>query len=840
MKIQEYAQMMGWLTRPPRQEPRFMAQGGRLGFKRGKSEALLIRDKAANALKKVIDAGEFLEFRKLAKEIDVPATTLRRVYDELFAGQGVIKRTRDANKIIDKIIQTGETNPDKIKKIAKETYKVNIGDRAIKQAASLATDVSVETYLDDFKKMTSDPNYVPQYVKPAKGAGTTVNQLKARKIAKQNIQAFEEKFQRNVSKRKREKLKSALEKDPERKQKVMAKKGEVRRTRRVEKLEGKAKLTPNEKLLNFEQSLITRQLNDKIKANPDIVLKDKKLMDQLSTTVSKDGDIIKIKPNLSEIKNRGIYEIEHQRDIRKAGAMKDYPYNRNLIMGPHNRTGGFKDAAEKFITKNPKSPKVDDILKMSENLKVTLQPDVPKGIFKTKGLGYKQIGHPIEKFKSVAKATMPILVDNKIGMAGYTKNIEQMRRGLGVSQLNSFPANLQNPKFLAKEALEGSKMVGRGISKALPYALGPTGIIGLNTALGVDPKNTADRIGIEAEAVLAPSLVKGTISATDKIKNPLLRKVAERGSLALMSPAMALKAARIASPLGLVALGAEGAKFAYDDYQRRKEFLTPERIAEAQKEEFDENLPMFNEGGRIGLAKGSKGPKDPSKRLFLKGVGALTMLPILGKYFKLAEPATKAAVQYTGPVIEKIKGLEWVQFLAKRLWTEGDDVTKTAATMDGQVVRRGTLESGDEVDMIYDTRSGDVSFEVSGKDMQTTSGAYNDPYAIDYKAGEVIEETGKKTKPKIEVGEATPRQVGPEDVELEGEMFDVDSAVSDLTELEAFAKKKLTKEVHKTKGTKPKNTSPDFDGPEPDLDDYASGGRVSYFDGGIVSLKKKW
>ena len=98
----------------------------------------------------------------------------------------------------------------------------------------------------------------------------------------------------------------------------------------------------------------------------------------------------------------------------------------------------------------------------------------------------------------------------------------------------------------------------------------------------------------------------------------------------------------------------------------------------------------------------------------------------------------------------------------------------------------------------------------------------------------------KKTKPKIEVGEATPRQVGPEDVGLEGEMFDVDSAVSDLTELEAFAKKKLTKEVHKTKGTKPKNTSPDFDGPEPDLDDYASGGRVSYFDGGIVGLKKKW
>ena len=223
-------------------------------------------------------------------------------------------------------------------------------------------------------------------------------------------------------------------------------------------------------------------------------------------------------------------------------------------------------------------------------------------------------------------------------------------------------------------------------------------------------------------------------------------------------------------------------------------------------------------GGRVGLAKG---PKDPSKRLFIKGVAAASMIPILGKYFKLAKPAAKAVAQYTGPVIEKVKGLEWVQFLAKRLWDEGADVTKQASTMDGQVVRRGTLESGDDVDMIYDTRSGDVSFEVSGKGGKpTTSGAYNDPYAIDYRASEVIEETGKKTKPKIEVGEASPRQTGPDDIELEGEMFSADDALSDLTELEAFAKKKLTKEVHKTKGTKPKNTSPDFEGPEPDLDDF--------------------
>ena len=81
------------------------------------------------------------------------------------------------------------------------------------------------------------------------------------------------------------KMKAALEADPERKQIEMAKKAERRRGRRVAKLADKKNLSPNEKLLNFEQSLITRQLNDKIKANPNIIFNNKKLIDQLSTTV---------------------------------------------------------------------------------------------------------------------------------------------------------------------------------------------------------------------------------------------------------------------------------------------------------------------------------------------------------------------------------------------------------------------------------------------------------------------------------------------------------------------------------------------------------------------------
>ena len=197
------------------------------------------------------------------------------------------------------------------------------------------------------------------------------------------------------------------------------------------------------------------------------------------------------------------------------------------------------------------------------------------------------------------------------------------------------------------------------------------------------------------------------------------------------------------------------------------------------------------------------------------------MIPIIGKYFKLAAPATKAAAQYTGPVLEGLGNkLKWVQLLAKRLWNEGDDVTKTASTMDGQVVRRGTLESGDEVDMIYDTRKGDVSFQVNPKKTETgfgyetKSGAYNKEYGIEYKAPEVIEETGKKTKSDVSVAELEGRMT-PDDIDWDLRESSVDDAMSDLTELEAFAKKKTVKQIHKKKGTKPKDVFPDYDPPEP-------------------------
>jgi len=138
--------------------------------------------------------------------------------------------------------------------------------------------ITFEQYLDDYTKMASDPTYQPKYVKSGVGTGIPPHQKRALAEARKNITGFQNKYNANVSKRKKLKAKAKFETLPAEdqlkiKQANMAKKGNIRRTRRVAKLADKASLTPNEKYLNFQQSLITRQLNDKIKANPNLILK---------------------------------------------------------------------------------------------------------------------------------------------------------------------------------------------------------------------------------------------------------------------------------------------------------------------------------------------------------------------------------------------------------------------------------------------------------------------------------------------------------------------------------------------------------------------------------------
>jgi len=476
----------------------------------------------------------------------------------------------------------------------KDFKDLNVQQRTKLRAGKIKADsVTFKEYLDDYKKMAADPDYKPRFVKPQKGEGLSPQQLRARTEAKNTVEGFDSKFSKNVSRRKRLKAKAALQADPERKQKEMAKKAERRRQRRTEKLSDKSSLTQREKLLNFEQSLITRQLNDKIKANPDIILRNEKLLDKLSTTVDGEGNIIKSKPTIYELEKRGLFEIEHQRDVRKAGAMKDFPYNRNLILGPYNRSGGFKDMAEKFIEKNPdpKNPKIKNIIKKAEELKVTLQPNVPKGSFKTKGLGYKQPANPTGKFVTYAKSYLPELVDDNIGLKGYTKNREMLEKGLKAT-------------------------------RKVAQSSGPT--LGMNLGFGTALKTAGEVIGSPAAALaFATQTVRENLRKGESLPAAVADKfvgaeLLAPGAISRFAPGVMKgilglgKVARSFTPIGAGLTAAGVAKDVIRESRRRAALSDEERLEEDLKaqEEFDETMIGAAGGGLLKQA-GDRSGKPP-------------------------------------------------------------------------------------------------------------------------------------------------------------------------------------------------------------------------------------
>jgi hypothetical protein len=198
----------------------------------------------------------------------------------------------------------------------------------------------------------------------------------------------------------------------------------------------------------------------------------------------------------------------------------------------------------------------------------------------------------------------------------------------------------------------------------------------------------------------------------------------------------------------------------------------------------------FKDGGRIGFKDGSK----MSRRGFLKLIGGLATLPIVGKFFKGAKTAakvTEAATSTSGvpayfpKLVEKIKKF-------------GDDVTEKAAVTERQRVteyKDYTLEedlSTGDVRVIktnksgdgYVTPEGDFDFDgVTSEEVLEFKKGYAD---IDTKTGKVIEvpnEYGETTTVK---DYASPNRT---EVEVENGLTNLNEILEEVGEVQTKKKK---------------------------------------------------
>ena len=375
------------------------------------------RKKIKEAIQSQIDKGETINIREISRKVKASKTTAQRVFTEFFKDNPnvILGKNRNATKIVDKIISEGETDVNKIKKIALDKYKINVADRTIQQKVNIATDLSVPEYEKILRNIVNDKTYKPPIDISAAGKGLTANYRQAKTNLKEEIPNLQTFIDQSSGKRKKLKRASIPEK---REMDLIS--AQMRRDKRRFSEKGKIGLSERELDLNRQQRTVLKRVNDIINSNPEAILEDKELLDKISTRVDREGNIYKAKIDLSAVidpkRDARFFNLSHGKRVQLGGELLNAPANR--FAAPFSINQFFVPDAEKFIEKNYNNPeaqtKINDIIEKAKELKVPLRPDVPKGVFKNEAgnpvrfIGYTEnLGKPVEKIIDVVKTYTP-------------------------------------------------------------------------------------------------------------------------------------------------------------------------------------------------------------------------------------------------------------------------------------------------------------------------------------------------------------------------------------------------------------------------------------------------
>jgi len=194
-----------------------------------------------------------------------------------------------------------------------------------------------------------------------------------------------------------------------------------------------------------------------------------------------------------------------------------------------------------------------------------------------------------------------------------------------------------------------------------------------------------------------------------------------------------------------------------------------------------------------------------TRRSFLKILGGLAAIPIVGKFLK---PLKTAKGIKSVPIIktDNVAGKpEWFDALVNKVIIEGDDVTKKFATADRQAIHQKTLDDGSVVRVTEDVDDGAIRVEYESVDNM-----YEDTVQLRYKKP-LPDEGAPNPAAEFDVAESGPvgRQTGPDDFDIDvdevggSSISDLDSDVSKLKEF-ATGKKPTIREIIQNKKRKDK------------------------------------
>lgn len=218
------------------------------------------------------------------------------------------------------------------------------------------------------------------------------------------------------------------------------------------------------------------------------------------------------------------------------------------------------------------------------------------------------------------------------------------------------------------------------------------------------------------------------------------------------------------------------------NYDKMSEFLGvklrgDETFDELLEIEKNLNKPKKADGGRIGY---KDGPDQPGRRKFMKIIGGLATIPLVGKYFKQADkvaPAAEKAVEvmtqapsYFFDMITKIKMF--------------GKMKPSASYGPRQEVHVYSAKNGDEYELVEDLATGD---QIITKDKMGIGSA----------GGKTFDTINDRTifQNKKGIGDEATKGTPPDEYEEMKVIFDNDGTMGDVDNIDEIVRKEIIEEA---------------------------------------------
>ena len=358
---------------------------------------------------------------------------------------------------------------------------------------------------------------------------------------------------------------------------------------------------------------------------------------------------------------------------------KDNPKLQEIVQTDPNLTSVLDNTYNKMIDVL-KNPKFKSVL---QNSGLTLR-----------GLGQMRKGN-IPGFLNTMEKLMQKNPDLRAELEYDFSGIEnQYASASMMSDISPQPKEAEN---VPAEAIAAGSLFGAKYAPQILRTLKNLGKAGLKTVGSLPAAGTFAGMTIKENLDEGKNIVDATVDPLVGLELLLPETVKSLG------PLMA-RAARVSTPVGATITGLGTLKDRTLGMMEAADALTMQDYQEDLVDEYAaKRYRGYELGGRVGFADG---PEDPKKRKFMKIMGGLASIPLLGRFIDIGTTAQKAA-----PVISDYAGKVPEHFikLYDKIKLTGTEMASYAERIKQYIAP--SKDGVSELHMIEDTNTGDISIK---------------------------------------------------------------------------------------------------------------------------------